>query len=135
LRETFDAMLPASTNGQRQRRSASAGRRKNEEKPMKSRFFHCSAVASMLAAMAFAPTAALSKYVCDNPSSMVDKRACAKAAEGPDALRNFVTRTRMIWQLDIWDYVRPEPSASTSAAAKPAREAEVLSKQTAITTN
>jgi hypothetical protein len=115
---------------------ALAGRRKPEEKPMKSRFFHCSAVA-LLAAMAFAPTAALSEYKCDNPSSPIDKRACAKAAEGADALRNFVTRTRMIWHLDIWDYARPEqPSASTSAAAKPApREAEVLSQQAAITTS
>jgi hypothetical protein len=121
LREAFDATLLASTNGQRRAAPAFAGRRKTEEKQMKSRFFHCSAVA-LLAAMAFAPTAALSKYVCDNPSSPVDKRACAKAAEGAAALRNFVERTRMIWHLDIWDYVRPEqPSASTSAAAKPAR--------------
>ena len=74
---------------------------------MKSRFFHCGAIA-LLAAIAFAPTAALSEYKCDNPTSTIDKRVCAKAAEGADALRRFVTSTRMIWQLDIWDYVRPE---------------------------
>ena len=75
---------------------------------MKSRFVQCSAVAVLLATGAFAPTSALAEYKCDNPTRMIDKRACEKAAEGPDALRHFISRTRMIWQLYIWDYIRRE---------------------------
>jgi hypothetical protein len=69
---------------------------------------------SLLAATAFVPLSALAEYKCDNPTHQIDKRACAKAAEGPDALRRFVERTRMIWQLDIWDYSKPEASRPTS---------------------
>jgi hypothetical protein len=64
-------------------------------------------MASLFAAVAFAPSSALAQHRCDNPSGMIDKRACAKAAEGADALRIFITRTRMIWALRYEDYARP----------------------------
>jgi hypothetical protein len=77
------------------------------------------AVVCLLATAAFAPTAALAQSKCDNPSAMIDQRACAKAAEGADALCNFVSRTRMIWGPYYWDYARRDaPSASATAASK-----------------
>ena len=80
---------------------------------MKSRFVQRGAVLSLLVAASFASAGVLAQHKCDNPTMEIDKRACAKAAEGPDALRNFVTRTRMIWYLDMQDYVRQqEPSAT-----------------------
>lgn len=94
---------------------------------MKSRFVQCSAVMSLLAAVALAPAPALAQQKCVNPTGMIDKRACAKAAEGADALRYFVSRTRMIWQLNIWDYAQPvDQSASAVATTKQAlRETEL----------
>ena len=41
---------------------------------------------------------------CDAPRQPADRLACAKAAEGPDALRRFVTRTQGIYQLYYGDY-------------------------------
>lgn len=98
---------------------------------MKSRFVQRGAVLSLLVAASFAPAGVLAQHKCDNPTMEIDRRACAKAAEGPDALRNFVTRTRMIWHLDVQDYIRQEePSATTSAAAKQSpREGEVPPKK------
>ena len=86
---------------------------------MKRCLIHTGAVVSLLATAAFAPTAALAQSKCDNPSGLIDQRACAKAAEGADALRNFVSRTRMVWGLYYWDYARRDAlSADTSAAPK-----------------
>lgn len=98
---------------------------------MKSRFVQRGAVLSLLVAASFAPAGVLAQHKCDNPTMEIDKRACAKAAEGPDALRNFVTRTRMIWHLDMQDYVRQEePSATISVAAKQSsREVKVPANQ------
>ena len=76
--------------------------------------------ASLLATVAFAPTTARAQHRCDHPGGLIDKRACEKAAEGPDALRNFVSRTRMIWGLYYWDYApRDEQGAAASAPVKP----------------
>ena len=102
---------------------------------MNSRFVQRGAMLSSLVAASFASAGVLAQHKCDNPTIEIDRRACAKAAEGPDALRNFVTRTRMIWHLDMQDYVRPqEPSATTSVAAKQSpRGAEVPPKQVTAT--
>ena len=43
-----------------------------------------------------------------SPSGSVDIRACAMAAAGPDTLRRFVERTRGIYTLYYWDYIRRE---------------------------
>ena len=63
---------------------------------------------ALFAAMAFAPTAAQASYKCASPSGSIDVRACAMAAAGPDTLRRFVERTRGIYSLYYWDYVRNE---------------------------
>lgn len=86
---------------------------------------HCSIVMSLLAAVALAPTAASAQHKCDNPRTAVDVRACAKAAEGGDALRAFVSRTRMIYQLDFWDYARRAEMAVETASAAPQKTVTV----------
>ncbi len=80
--------------------------------------------AALLATAASIPTVSFAQYRCDHASSMIDTRACAKAAEGPDALRSFVTRTRMIWGLYYWDYApRDERVATTETASNTAPRA------------
>lgn len=54
---------------------------------------------------------------CEQPTIGADARACAAEREGPEALRRFVTRTRMIYELYYGDLRRPEPEALSSATA------------------
>ena len=84
---------------------------------MKRNFIQAGAVVSLLAATAWAPTVALAQHKCDDPRGMIEKRACAKAAEGPDALRRFVSRTQGIWNLYYYDYARPDPTDTAALAA------------------
>jgi len=92
------------------------------------------AVGSMLSAIAFLPTAAIAEYKCDNALSTIDQRACAKAAEGPDALRSFVSRTKTIWDLYYWDYARrDEPGTAAAASMKPGLATDAA-PQTAVAT-
>jgi hypothetical protein len=67
---------------------------------------------------------AAAEYRCDNPQGWVDRKACAKAQEGPDVLRQYIHRTRMIHGLYFWDYVRSPERARSSAApdSRPVRE-------------
>jgi hypothetical protein len=48
---------------------------------------------------------ARAEYKCDEPSTSIDARACAKAVEGPTALRRFIQRMQVIQNLDFNDYV------------------------------
>jgi len=83
------------------------------------------AVGAILSAVAFWPTAAIAEYKCDNPRSTIDQRACAKAAEGPAALRQFVARTQTIWGLYFWDYApREDQTTAAAPALTPARLAD-----------
>ena len=66
------------------------------------------AATALLAAIAFAPTAAHADFKCASPNGSIEMRACAMAAAGPDALRRFVQRTRNIYGLYYWDFVRAE---------------------------
>lgn len=43
---------------------------------------------------------------CAVPQGPVDRKACAAAADGPDALRRFVDRTKAVYGLYFWDYVQ-----------------------------
>ena len=68
----------------------------------------CTAAASLATlALALAPMTAHAEYRCANPSGSVEQRACAMAAAGPEVLRRFVERTRGIYILYYYDYVRP----------------------------
>lgn len=74
-------------------------------------------IASALASvLAIASTSSFAEYKCDRPQGMIDQRACAMAAQGPDALRQFIHRTRMIYGLYIWDYALPEDGSAASMA-------------------
>lgn len=42
---------------------------------------------------------------CDDPTFPVDRVACAKAKESPEALRRFIERTQSIHMLYFWDYM------------------------------
>lgn len=86
---------------------------------MKRLSVHTRVVASLLATIVLAPTVSRAENRCDEPRSMIDQRACAKAAEGKDALRNFVSRTRMIWNLYYWDYA-PRDNAAVASTRSPA---------------
>lgn len=70
----------------------------------------CSAV---LLATVVSPASA--EFKCDGRQlSRVDSTGCAHAAQGPDSLRRFVTRTQKIYGLQMRDYVRfvgDEPKA------------------------
>ena len=61
------------------------------------------------------------EYKCDQKFlSQVDAKACAAAAQGADSLRQFLSRTRGVYGLQIADYARFEDEATTSSAAPPA---------------
>jgi len=80
---------------------------------------------------------AYAEYRCDQPQlTRVDATACAKAAEGASALRQYVSRTQRIYGLQMSDYARfegeepkpnrfaaaqPKPQESVAAIARPAR--------------
>jgi hypothetical protein len=73
------------------------------------RFHVTTGVATVLfAAIAFAPTGAQAAYKCANPNGSIERRACEMAAAGPDTLRRFVERTRGIYSLYYWDFVRSD---------------------------
>lgn len=42
---------------------------------------------------------------CETPRSPLDRRACAAAQQGPQALRHFIWRMRVVESLDFDDYV------------------------------
>ena len=71
---------------------------------------------------------AYAEFKCDQPHlSRVDATACAKAAEGASALRQYIWRTRAIYGLHISDYARfegeePKPSVTRAAQGKPPRD-------------
>ena len=48
---------------------------------------------------------------CDHPAPGGEARACAADAQGADALRRFVERTRMIYGLYYFDLRRDAPDA------------------------
>jgi len=59
----------------------------------------------MLGAALFVAGAARAEYVCDHPPRDIDHLACKKAAEGPEALRQFIQRMRSVETLYFYDYV------------------------------
>lgn len=72
----------------------------------------------VLTVLALVPSTSFADSRCDRPRGVGEERACAKAAEGPAALRRFITRTRMIWGLSYADYARDE-AAPRAAAPHP----------------
>jgi hypothetical protein len=63
------------------------------------------AAAVTLGAALLATSVARAEYLCDHPPRDIDYVACKKAAEGPEALREFIRRMRSIETLYFYDYV------------------------------
>ena len=56
----------------------------------------------------FAATPARAEYRCSPPPTRIDRMACDAAREGPDSLRHFIERIRVIENLYFFDYVNEE---------------------------
>jgi hypothetical protein len=56
----------------------------------------------------FCGNTARAEYRCDRPHTEVDRVACEKAAEGPEALRHYIQRMRSVETLYFYDYVNEE---------------------------
>ena len=83
-----------------------------------------------------ASSTAYAEFKCDQPQlTRVDATACAKAAEGAAALRQYVWRTQRIYGLQMSDYARfegeePKPNRARAAQVKP-RDTVAVSPQPA----
>jgi hypothetical protein len=64
------------------------------------------AFASLL--FSFAAAGVGAEYRCNPAPSLIDQRACEAARQGPDALRHFIQRMRVIENLYFNDYVDGE---------------------------
>ena len=63
-------------------------------------------------------TAANGPSRCVSPQGIAEQQACAKAKEGPDALRSYVQRTRTLHGLYYWDFAPNAEAAQLAAAAR-----------------
>ena len=61
-------------------------------------------LSAMIVSVAFVGTSHAA-YLCDNPPSPIDKRACEAAEQGPDVLRRFIDRIKPVHNLYFYDYV------------------------------
>jgi hypothetical protein len=79
----------------------------------------CACVSALVTlSMLVAPAQA---HRCDNPAPGGEARACAADAQGADALRRFVARTRMIYGLYYFDLRREAPEPRADAATRVAQ--------------
>ena len=74
----------------------------------KSRFTDLCSAALLLVGAALFVNVARAEYRCNRPPTRIDKEACEKAKEGPDALRQYIQRMRVIESLYFFDYVNEE---------------------------
>jgi hypothetical protein len=81
----------------------------------------------LVPALTLVSTQARAEFKCDAPGTQVDRVACEKAKESPDALRQYIQRVRGIHSLQFSDYVTEAQARawlqaeSDRAAAKKAR--------------
>jgi hypothetical protein len=59
----------------------------------------------LVPALALVSTQARAEFKCDAPSMHIDRAACEKAAQSPNALRQYIQRVRPIQSLQFSDYV------------------------------
>ena len=92
---------------------------------MKTRFNSSSMTVGGVVLLATLALPARAEFKCDGRQlSRVDAVACAHAAQGPDSLRRFITRTESIYGLQMRDYARfvgDEPSPPQSRVAPAAQ--------------
>ena len=81
----------------------------------------------LVPALTFVSTQARAEFKCNAPGTAIDRKACEKAKEGPDALRQYIQRVRGIDSLQFSDYVSEAQARAwlqaeaDRAAAKKAR--------------
>jgi len=78
-------------------------------------------------ALALVSTQARAEFKCATPETPFDRTACEKAAEGPDALRQYVQRMQPIANLYFFDYVNEAQAVAWAQnnANRPAGKAAV----------
>jgi hypothetical protein len=82
-----------------------------------------------LSVAAFAASVGMSahaEYRCDGQPLPEEKRACELVKQGPDALRQFIDRTRGIYGLYFYDYVSEADTSRWHAAPQSAQAAPKL---------
>lgn len=74
-------------------------------------------------ALALVSTQARAEFKCGTPQTPFDRTACEKAAEGPDALRQYVQRMQVITNLYFFDYVNEAQAVAwaQNGASRPAK--------------
>ena len=82
-------------------------------------------------AMALVSTQARAEYKCNEPQVTFDRAACEKSKEGPQALRRYVERVRMIESLQFSDYVSEAQARAWSQAESDRATAKKASVQSA----
>jgi hypothetical protein len=60
---------------------------------------------ALLLVSATAAVSAQPRYLCDEPPTSRDARACEAAKQGPDELRRFIQRMRVVEILSFENYV------------------------------
>lgn len=68
----------------------------------------CCCAAVLLGIVTIVPGTARAEYRCSPPATHIDDRACERAREGPEALRLFIQRMRVIENLYFADYVNKD---------------------------
>lgn len=61
--------------------------------------------AAAVVAASLVSTAAVAQARCATPELPGERMACEKAQQGPEELRRFINRTRMIYLLQFSDYM------------------------------
>lgn len=81
-------------------------------------------------ALAFVSAQAHAEFKCDSPTFRMDRVACEKANESPQALRQYIQRMRAIDSLYFADYVN-EAQARAWASMAPLRSTDKATVQAA----
>lgn len=81
--------------------------------------------AAAVVAASLVSTAAVAQTRCATPELPGERMACEKAKQGPDELRRFIERTRMIYLLQFSDYIS-DADAAKRTAQQPQAEATRL---------
>jgi hypothetical protein len=84
---------------------------------MNARSLPTTATLALVCAISGAAVPAQAAGRCDDPRTVIDQRACQAANQGPETLRRFVERTRMIYALSYYDFARDQAAKPVTATA------------------
>ena len=80
------------------------------------RFKAISSTLLLVPTLALVSTQARAEFKCDAPAVRLDRAACEKAKESPQALRQYIQRIRVIESLEFSDYVNDAQERSWAQA-------------------